>query len=134
MNDIIGIRLIMNQSYEEILQLVKQLKKDCAYNIKIVDFHAVPKARDDGYRGIHVYFKENSMGFPIELQLWNQEDASLNFYTHDIIYKANKDSNSREYGLALRTWLDKIPVMPEGVEIGYIKYLYEIVYASQGGE
>nr|WP_307989750.1 hypothetical protein [uncultured Niameybacter sp.] len=121
-NDIIGIRLIMNRSYEEILLWVNQLKKDCAYNIKIVDFHEVPKARDDGYRGIHVYFKENPMGFPIELQIWNQDDALLNFYTHDIIYKANKDSSSAEYGLALRMWLDKIPIMPEGVEIGYITY------------
>lgn len=33
-NDIIGIRLIMNQSYEETLLWVNQLKKDCAYNIK----------------------------------------------------------------------------------------------------
>lgn len=134
LNDVIGIRIIVDQSHEELLAIIRQLDKDKAYNVKIVDFHQSTKAIDDGYRGIHVYFKKNPKGFPIEVQIWSQEDALLNFYTHDVIYKADTDMACKEYGLALRKWLDTIPSMPNGIEIGYVKYLYEIVYASQGGE
>lgn len=133
-NDIIGIRMITDQPYEELIKIIKQINEEKEYNISIIDFHQTPKAVDDGYRGIHIYFKKNPKGFPIEVQIWNQEDALLNFYTHDIIYKANKDGLCNEYGSELRKWLDAIPSKPDGIEIGYIKYLYEIVYASQGGE
>jgi ppGpp synthetase/RelA/SpoT-type nucleotidyltranferase len=133
-NDIVGIRIIADLNREEIKENIEFIIQNLEYNISIVDFYENPKRKDDGYRGVHIYFKENPKCFPIEIQIWNQEDALLNFYTHDIIYKRLRDADMTGYSYELRNWIDDIPKAPEGVEVEFIKYLYKFVYADQGGE
>jgi len=38
------------------------------------------------------------------------------------------------YSYELRNWLDRMPQVPNDVEVGFIKYLYKFVYSEQGGE
>lgn len=86
-NDIIGIRIIADMERSNIQENVKEIiSNNQNYKIDMVDMYEKTKSIDDGYRGIHIYFRNNPKCFPIELQIWNQEDALLNFYTHDIIY------------------------------------------------
>ena len=45
------------------------------------------KAKDDGYRGVHVYFQKNSKCYPIEIQFNTLYDRQLNNWLHDYLYK-----------------------------------------------
>lgn len=134
-NDVIGIRIIADMNREDIVDDVKEiLVHNNQYKIDMVNMYEKSKSIDDGYRGIHIYFRNNPKCFPIEIQIWNQEDALLNFYTHDIIYKKSNDRNSSYYSYELRKWLDSMPEIPANIEVDFIKYLYKFVYAEQGGE
>lgn len=93
-----------------------------------------PKAVDDGYRGIHLYFRQNPKSFPIEIQFWTQKDALLHFYTHEIIYKKQPNSEALAYSYALRKCLENIPMMPSSVSVSFETYLYKILHANQEGE
>lgn len=127
-NDFIAIRMILNKDRKEINEFIdKCLEKNRGYTIHKVDMYNKTKAYDDGYRGIHLYFKNNSRCFPIEVQIWNKEDAILNFFTHEYIYK-NKRTEKVDfsyYGYRLRQWLDNIPRETESIKKDYIAYLYE---------
>ena len=92
------------------------------------------KSIDDGYRGMHMYFRNNPKCFQIEVQIWNQEDALLNFYTHDIIYKKSNNDGLSYYSYELRKWIESMPKIPNNVEVDFIRYLYKFVYSEQGGE
>lgn len=134
-NDIIGIRIIADMDRTNIQENVKEIVSiNHNYKIDVVDMYKKTKSIDDGYRGIHIYFRNNPKCFPIELQIWNQEDALLNFYTHDIIYKKSNNSNLSYYSYELRNWLESMPKIPEDIEVDFIKYLYKFVYSEQGGE
>lgn len=77
-NDLLGFRTLCT-SYDEVLSLdIPQ--------IKAVDM-SCGKARDDGYRGVHVYYKEDNFHYPIEIQFNTFLDRQLNDWLHDYVYK-----------------------------------------------
>lgn len=92
------------------------------------------KAVDDGYRAIHLYFRNQPSCFPLEIQFWTFKDAILHFYTHEVIYKVKTEEESAEYSRALRAILDDLPSKPENVELSFETYLYKILHANRGGE
>lgn len=94
-NDFIAIRIIMNKNRKEINDFIDQcLSRNSEYIIHKVDIYNKTKAIDDGYRGVHLYFQNNSRCFPIEIQVWNKEDAILNFFTHEYVYKNKRTEKS----------------------------------------
>lgn len=79
-NDILGFRSYCDD-YGEALSLVSP-------NIKVVDMSR-GKARDDGYRGVHLYYHPDNFHYPIELQFNTLYDRQLNNWLHDYLYKKN---------------------------------------------
>lgn len=79
-NDILGFRAFCD-SYDSILALNKG-------TFRIADM-SEGKAKDDGYRGVHVYFQKNSRCYPIEIQFNTLYDRQLNNWLHDYLYKKN---------------------------------------------
>lgn len=125
-NDLLGIRFIIDASKEELSAMIKNFENDG--NCEIINFYEKNKINDDGYRGIHVYFRYNRNSFPIEIQFWTRKDALLHFYTHEVIYKSDPENEVFwEYSGKLRQWLETIPVPPKDIEIDYINYLYDIL-------
>lgn len=59
-NDMLGFRTLCD-SYGEILDMAALDK------IRVADMTG-GKAKDDGYRGVHVYFQMSSFHYPIEIQ------------------------------------------------------------------
>ena len=57
------------------------------------------KARNDGYRGIHVYYQPSHRVYPIEIQVNTFYDRQLNNWLHKYIYKRGYPDN---IGKALR--------------------------------
>lgn len=77
-NDLLGFRTLCT-SYDEVLSLDTP-------QIKVVDM-SCGKARDDGYRGVHIYYKEDNFHYPIEIQFNTFLDRQLNDWLHDYVYK-----------------------------------------------
>lgn len=73
-NDLLGFRALC-MSYKEVLQLSLP-------QITVVDM-SHGKARDDGYRGVHLYYKVDNFHYPIELQFNTFLDRQLNDWLHD---------------------------------------------------
>lgn len=131
-NDVIGIRIITSLKSGDLRNITLDGLEE--YNIQMVNFYDKPKSNDDGYRGIHLYIKNNPKGFPLEVQIWTQEDAILNFYTHEVIYKRMDLENGSKYAYELRKWIDSVPVIPDEVGVSLVKYLYQFLYLHLGGE
>ena len=128
-DDIIGIRIISALKPSELKTLT--LDGYEAYNIKYVNYYTSPKTVDDGYRGIHLYVRQGS--FPIEIQIWSQQDAVLHFYSHEEIYKKLDSEIGRDYSLRLRHWMESVPDAPEEIQQNFIEYMYQFVYSNLGG-
>ncbi len=77
-NDILGFRACCDD-YREVLAL-------CIPQFKMVDM-SQGKARDDGYRGVHLYYQPDNFHYPIELQFNTLYDRQLNNWLHDYLYK-----------------------------------------------
>lgn len=107
-NDIIGIRIIIKEDIDNIIDNIKEICIRKNYKFELVDLKNNTKSKDDGYRGIHIYIENNPKSFKVEIQIWDKFDSMLNFYTHQNIYKANK---GLEYALDLRKWIDNIPTL-----------------------
>lgn len=122
-NDLIGVRIITDINIEEMLKHIDEITKKVNKTIKIVNFNEKPKSPDDGYRGLHIYIKNNPKCFQSEIQIWSKIDAILNFYTHQNIYKQNLKT---EYPLNLRAWMDKIPNSKKA-NIKFEDYLYNLI-------
>ena len=45
------------------------------------------KTKDDGYRGVHVYYQKSSKYYPIEIQFNTLYDRQMNNWLHAYIYK-----------------------------------------------
>jgi len=79
MNDIFGCRIILTKN--EIEKIEEEL--DCwqaKYGLK--NWY---KRNKDGYRGIHVYFKNRSnFYFPWELQIWDKNNMETNIEAHQL--------------------------------------------------
>ena len=50
------------------------------------------KAKDDGYRGIHVYVQKSHFHYPIEIQFVTEKDKFFNQILHDEVYKYVDDA------------------------------------------
>ncbi len=127
-NDILGIRIItcLNQRDLEI-EIDNIINTVNGYKVDVVNFYENPKSRDDGYRGIHLYFRNNPNCYPVEIQFWTRKDWLLNKYTHEVIYKQNfKQEHIINYPLALRNWIEQMPDKPEEI-MSYEDYLYTML-------
>ena len=80
-NDMLGFRTLCD-SYGEILDMAALDK------IRVADMTG-GKAKDDGYRGVHVYFQMSSFHYPIEIQYNTFYDRQLNNWHHKYVYKRN---------------------------------------------
>ena len=45
------------------------------------------KAKDDGYRGVHLYYQVDNNHYPIEIQYNTLFDRQINNWLHDNLYK-----------------------------------------------
>ena len=50
------------------------------------------KSKDDGYRGVHVYFQLSSFHYPIEIQYNTYYDRQFSNWLHKYIYKKGYDN------------------------------------------
>ena len=83
-NDILGFRSCCDD-YTEVLSLFSP-------RLKVVDMSR-GKARDDGYRGVHLYYHADNFHYPIELQFNTLYDRQLNNWLHDYLYKKDYPSS-----------------------------------------
>ncbi|HOM01864.1 MAG TPA: hypothetical protein PLH43_03445 [Acetivibrio sp.] len=127
-NDILGIRIITSLTQRELeVEIDDIIKTVNEYKVDVVNFYSNPKAKDDGYRGIHLYFRNNPKCYPVEIQFWTRKDWLLNKYTHEVIYKQDfKEERIIDYPLALRIWIEEMPKNPEEV-ISFEDYLYTML-------
>lgn len=74
-NDLFGVRMILQSplTFEEILAFVQK-----TYQNK---YRCIDSSKRD-YKAVHLYFKENNLSFPWELQIWNKCDVESNFTSH----------------------------------------------------
>ena len=89
-NDLLGFRALCT-SYQDVLNFN-------LLQITVVDM-SHGKAHDDGYRGVHLYYKRDNFHYPIELQFNTFLDRQLNDWLHDYVYKKNYPAS---VGCALR--------------------------------
>ena len=78
-NDLLGFRTLCDK-YDDILQMAKY------ENIRVADMSS-GKAKDDGYRGVHVYFQLSSFHYPIKIQYNTYYDRQINNWLHKYLYK-----------------------------------------------
>ena len=78
-NDMLGFRTLCD-NYEDVIQMSGYDK------IRVADM-SFGKAKDDGYRGVHVYFQLSSFHYPIEIQYNTYYDRQINNWLHKYLYK-----------------------------------------------
>ena len=78
-NDLLGFRSICD-NYDSVLKLSSHNE------FKVVDM-SNGKKKDDGYRGVHIYFQKDHHCYPIEIQYNTYYDRQLNNWLHMYIYK-----------------------------------------------
>ena len=78
-NDILGFRMLTD-SYASLLE------GEMPEEVRIVDM-SHGKAKDDGYRGVHIYFQPDHFHYPIEIQANTYYDRQLNNWLHKYLYK-----------------------------------------------
>ncbi|GLC81218.1 nucleotidyltransferase family protein [Lacrimispora brassicae] len=78
-NDILGFRMLVD-NYDTLLN------GNIPDGIRIVDM-SKGKAKDDGYRGVHIYFQPDHYHYPIEIQSNTYYDRQLNNWLHKYLYK-----------------------------------------------
>lgn len=74
-NDVLGFRLHF-----------EHYPKEFPSYFRVVDLRN-GKQIDDGYRAIHLYYQRDSHSYPIEVQLWCEEDYLFNLWSHMYVYK-----------------------------------------------
>jgi hypothetical protein len=78
LNDIFGARIILNAAD---IATVMGLLDDWQDELSLKNWYLRQK---DGYRGLHVYFKNKSNFFyPWELQIWDAQDLQSNIQNHE---------------------------------------------------
>lgn len=98
-NDFIGFRVICDS--------LPDLSEIQDY-FKIIDL-SNGKVDDDGYRGLHLYFKLSNRHYPVEVQIWSKHDAQFMNWMHKYSYK----HLSSEVGRRLRQLYDKGSITTE---------------------
>ncbi|MDW8802487.1 hypothetical protein P8V03_15165 [Clostridium sp. A1-XYC3] len=86
-NDILGIRIILNDYSEALEQDLSIFKVANMIN---------GKANDDGYRGLHLYYQKTNKYYPIEIQINTKHDRTMNDWLHVHLYKYEKNSTIGE--------------------------------------
>lgn len=73
-NDLFGIRVILHHDYklEEVVEYINKITPE----LKCID------SSKDGYKAIHIYFKNGNFNFPWELQIWCKSDEENNLKSH----------------------------------------------------
>ncbi|MBM7572726.1 hypothetical protein [Aquibacillus albus] len=136
-NDIIGFRFIIRIDSNGLMKMANAFVNSCPTDNIDCRLHdqRSGKTNDDGYKGIHVNLRmKHNLAFPIEVQFWTRQDALLNDYLHDNIYKTEDDDALIAYAVALRQWLENVPITPKGTDIkSYVDYLYEKAYSIDFG-
>ncbi len=78
-DDLLGFRSLCD-NYDDIIKLSGHS------NIRVADM-SKGKARDDGYRGVHIYYQKSNNHYPIEIQYNTYYDRQLNNWLHKYLYK-----------------------------------------------
>lgn len=110
-NDLLGIRIIVSD-YNEILN------QDLSI-FRVADMRN-GKVKDDGYRGIHLYYQRSNRHYPIEIQFNSKEDRKLNDWLHIYLYKHTKDNN---IGVCLRNKYENNEIKSEEDFKEVLKYV-----------
>lgn len=98
-NDILGFRAFCD-NYDDVLTFESE-------QFRVADM-SKGKAKDDGYRGVHVYYQKSVRHYPIEIQFNTLFDRQLNNWLHDNLYKKNlPDSIGKEMRLKYECGLIK---------------------------
>lgn len=98
-NDILGFRAFCD-NYDDVLTFESE-------QFRVADM-SKGKAKDDGYRGVHVYYQKSGRHYPIEIQFNTLFDRQLNNWLHDNLYKKNlPDSIGKEMRLKYECGLIK---------------------------
>lgn len=100
-NDLLGIRVIV-RDYDEIL--IMDLD-----DFRVADMRK-GKVKDDGYRGIHLYYQRSNRHYPIEIQVNSKEDRKFNDWLHINLYKHTKNNS---IGIILREKYDNNEIKSE---------------------
>lgn len=101
-NDILGIRKVV-ADYND-CDLI-----NVPVNVHVADMRN-GKARDDGYRGVHIYYQLSHSHYPIEIQCMTEFDKKFNGWLHDYLYKYVSD---KEVGIKLRDMYEKGLIVSE---------------------
>lgn len=88
-NDILGLRIIIDD-----YAFVDSIEFPAGS--KVADMRN-GKAKDDGYRGIHVYLQKDHFRYPIEVQFFIPMDKMFNAWLHDYTYKYVSDTKIGKY-------------------------------------
>lgn len=68
---------------------------DCLDSLDLTKFKFVDlshgKSKDDGYRGVHIYYVDEPRCYPIEIQYNTFFDRQLNNWLHKYVYKQYED-------------------------------------------
>lgn len=88
-NDILGLRITI-ETYDIFDKI------DIPAGVKVADMR-FGKAKDDGYRGIHIYIQKDHFRYPIEIQFVTERDKQFNAWLHDNTYKYISDIEIGKY-------------------------------------
>ena len=87
-NDILSFRAICN-SYDDVSAFRSE-------QFRVADMYK-GKSKDDGYRGVHVYYQKSNRHYPIEIQFNTRFDRQLNDWLYEYLYKKSlPDSVGKE--------------------------------------
>ena len=101
-DDLLGFRSLCD-NYDDVLEL------RAIPEFRIADM-TKGKAKDDGYRGVHVYYQLDGNHYPIEIQYNTYYDRQFNNWLHKYIYKKNYEN---EVGLQLRNLYERAKIQTE---------------------
>lgn len=101
-NDVLGLRIVLDE-YSMFDNLI------FPENVHVADMRN-GKAKDDGYRGIHVYFQKDHFHYPIEMQFMTEHDRQFNEWLHIYLYKYTDD---KSIGIILRDMYEDGQIISE---------------------
>ncbi|MEA1917974.1 MAG: GTP pyrophosphokinase [Campylobacterota bacterium] len=78
LNDIFGARIVLNTKQ---IEYIMDILDDWRDELNLKNWYLREK---EGYRGLHIYFKNRSnFYFPWELQIWDEKDVENNIKNHE---------------------------------------------------
>lgn len=101
-DDLLGFRSLID-NYDDVIALMDSPE------FRIADM-TKGKAKDDGYRGVHLYFQIDNHHYPIEIQYNTYYDRQFNNWLHKYIYKKDYDTS---IGRMLREQYERAQIQTE---------------------